>query len=262
MAVDPAAAAGFSQGAEAYARGRPGYAPEALDWLVAALRLSAQAQVLDLAAGTGKLTAQLVQQGFEVVAVEPLAEMRAQLSSKMPNIDTRAGTAEQLPLADAAVDAVFCGEAFHWFDASAALLEIARTLRPSGGLALLWNRPQFTDALWGASWGALIAPHVARTNAAARWLSGEWQAAFGGAGPFGELTTMVFDHVHRVDRAGFVAQTGSMSFIASLPGEERAEVLAGVAALAEEIAGANADGEIELRYRTEAHWARPALAAP
>jgi SAM-dependent methyltransferase len=257
VAIDPAAASGFSQGAEAYARGRPGYAGEAIDWLLAELALTRGARVLDLAAGTGKLTAQLVDRGLDVIAVEPIEEMRAQLRRALPAVEALDGTAESLPLPDAAVAATFVGEAFHWFDAAIAIAEIARVVQPGGGVALLWNRPELTDVPWGPRWGAIIGPHFQATSASSRWLSREQvRDVFGAPGPFDELASRHFDNVHEVDREGFVAQTASMSFIANLPEVERTDALRRIAALADDIAGE--DGSIAMRYRTEAYRARRA----
>ena len=125
----------FDRAAEEYERGRPGYADAALD----ALGLPADSVVLDLAAGTGKLTRQLVPRFARVIAVEPLDGMRAQLERVVPGAEALVGTAESIPLDDDSVDAVFVAEAFHWFGTSAALDEIARVLRPGGTLAVLFN---------------------------------------------------------------------------------------------------------------------------
>jgi SAM-dependent methyltransferase len=126
-------ATSFGARAAEYERGRPGYPEAALRWC---LPLRGR-QVLDLGAGTGKLTRGLLALGLEVTAVEPLAEMRARIPS---GARTLAGTAEAIPLPEASVDAVFAGQAFHWFDHDRALAEIVRVLRPAGTVALLWNR--------------------------------------------------------------------------------------------------------------------------
>jgi SAM-dependent methyltransferase len=129
-------ATSFGSVAEDYARARPGYPREAVRW---ALEHAPGAEVLDLAAGTGKLTAAILDAGAGVVAVEPLDGMRAQLQLAFPDVRVLAGSAENIPLADDSVDAVMVGQAFHWFDAAAALDEIARVLRPGGVLAPMWN---------------------------------------------------------------------------------------------------------------------------
>src|SRR3954470_5113900 len=137
--VDPLASAGFARAATSYDRGRPGYPDEAIDRVWEGLRLDGRAEVLDLAAGTGKLTRALLPRAARVIAVEPLREMRAALAVALPEVAAVDATAEQLPLEDGAVDAVGVGEAFHWFANEHALAEIARVLRPGGGPAMLWN---------------------------------------------------------------------------------------------------------------------------
>jgi ubiquinone/menaquinone biosynthesis C-methylase UbiE len=126
----------FEQVADAYERSRPQYAPGALAWLAQRLPLK---RVLDLAAGTGKLTRQLVPLAKSVVAVEPGDQMRAVLERVLPEVESLAGSAEAIPLPDGSVDAITVAQAFHWFDVDAALAEMHRVLRPRGGFAVLWN---------------------------------------------------------------------------------------------------------------------------
>jgi SAM-dependent methyltransferase len=134
----------FGAVAEAYERARPLYAEDALAWLRERLPL---VRVLDLGAGTGKLTRQLAALGADVVAVEPDAEMRAVFARTVPGVEVRAGSAEEIPLADESVDTVTAGQAFHWFDLERALPEIHRVLRTGGGVALLWNEWDDDDPL-------------------------------------------------------------------------------------------------------------------
>jgi SAM-dependent methyltransferase len=126
----------FGAVAVEYERARPSYPPAAARWLVEA---APGHQVIDLAAGTGKLTRVLTGLGYDVTAVEPLAGMRAQLEAAVPGVRVLEGTAEAIPAADETADAVLVAQAFHWFDAPAALDEIARVLRPGGVLGMLWN---------------------------------------------------------------------------------------------------------------------------
>ncbi|MHC9291637.1 class I SAM-dependent methyltransferase [Mycobacterium sp. LTG2003] len=125
----------FGSEAAAYERGRPSYPPEAIDWL-----LPAHAHdVLDLGAGTGKLTTRLVERGLDVVAVDPIAEMLELLSNSLPDTPALLGTAEEIPLPDNSVDAVLVAQAWHWFDPELAVKEVSRVLRPGGRLGLVWN---------------------------------------------------------------------------------------------------------------------------
>ncbi|BBY57377.1 class I SAM-dependent methyltransferase [Mycolicibacterium sarraceniae] len=125
----------FGSEAAAYERGRPSYPPQAIDWLLP----PGARDVLDLGAGTGKLTTRLVERGLDVVAVDPLAEMLELLSSALPGTPALLGTAEQIPLPDNSVDAVLVAQAWHWFDPEQAASEVARVLRPGGQLGLVWN---------------------------------------------------------------------------------------------------------------------------
>ena len=138
-AIHQAAAEGYTAKAEAYIRGRPEYPAAVQDWLRDDLALGAGKTVLDLGAGTGKFLPHLRATGAAVIAVEPVPAMRAQLTQRNPGIEAMAGTAEDIPLADGAVDAIVCAQAFHWFANPAALAEIHRVLKPGGALGLIWN---------------------------------------------------------------------------------------------------------------------------
>jgi SAM-dependent methyltransferase len=125
----------FGAEAAAYERGRPSYPPEAIDWLLP----PGTRNVLDLGAGTGKLTTRLVERGLDVVAVDPLAEMLELLQSSLPNTPALLGTAEDIPLEDNSVDAVLVAQAWNWVDPEQAIPEVTRVLRPGGRLGLVWN---------------------------------------------------------------------------------------------------------------------------
>ncbi len=130
----------FGAVAAAYAEHRPGYPAAALDWALAPVAGSASGArtLLDLGAGTGKLTTALLGRGA-VIAVEPDPAMLAELRRRLPDVDAREGSAESIPLPTGSVDAVLVGQAWHWFDTGRALPELARVLRPGGVLAALWN---------------------------------------------------------------------------------------------------------------------------
>ncbi|PWI43540.1 class I SAM-dependent methyltransferase [Streptomyces sp. ICBB 8177] len=132
-------ASSFGAKAGAYAEHRPDYPREAVNWLLEPVAGRSAPKVLDLAAGTGKLTAVLLDMGLDVVAVEPDAGMLDQLRRELPGVPAHRGTAESIPAEDASFDAVLVGQAFHWFDPERALPEIARVLRPGGVLGALWN---------------------------------------------------------------------------------------------------------------------------
>ena len=210
--------------------------------------LGAGAAVLDLAAGTGKLTRPLAAAGLDVTAVEPVAEMRAVLPPPVPALD---GTAEAIPLGDATVDAVTVAQAFHWFDGEAALPEIARVLRPDGLLALFWNRRVDEDDVNRAI-EALVAPH--RGDAPAH-RSGAWRAAFERSESFEPLEERVFPNAQELDADGLEARVGSISFISALDASQRAAVLERARALAGE-------GTVTVPYRTEVQTWRRRASAP
>ena len=217
----------------------------------------AGSHVVDLAAGTGRLTRELVGAGAAVTAVEPLEEMRALIRDAR----TLSGAAESMPLPDDSADAVFVAEAFHWFDAPRALREIARVLRPGGGLALLWNVGQPQDEQpWRAEVVDLIRhvyyhPEGRRTPAAsgndpsddqARWRTGPgWEL-------FEPLTLRSFDHVQRLSADDYVTLVSSWSFVGALPDTERAELLDAVrAALAK-----HGVDSFDQRWRTDLYLTR------
>lgn len=230
--VHRAAAVGFARSADAYERARPDYPPDAIGWLAQRLGLHSGATVVDLAAGTGKLTRPLLQTGARVLAVEPLAEMRAAIGPPAQVVD---GTAERMPLPTASADAVTVGQAFHWFDGDAALTEIHRVLRPGGALALVWNRRPLEHPLHAAI-EAILAPH--RGDAPAHG-TGAWRTAFEHATSFGPLQERSFRNAQLLD-------ADALSFVAALDRDERERVLAEIRALA-------ADGPVQLPLVTEVH---------
>jgi SAM-dependent methyltransferase len=129
----------FESVAAEYERHRPGYPEEALRWATEQLGLDPGAHVLDIGAGTGKLTRRLVSLGYDVVAVEPGAPMLDELRAAVPEAEAREASAESIPVRDETVDAAFAGQAYHWFDRERALPELQRVIKPGGGLVLLWN---------------------------------------------------------------------------------------------------------------------------
>lgn len=238
--VHRAAAQGFARSADAYERGRPGYPDEAIGFLVD--RLPRGATVLDLAAGTGKLTRPLLEAGLDVVAVEPVKEMREGLPAAARALD---GTAEGIPVESGSLSAVTVGQAFHWFDGDAALAEIARVLHTDGLLALFWNRRVEDDPVNRAI-DAIVDPH--RGDVPTHRGDG-WRAAFERTPLFGPLEERVFDNAQRLDADGLEARVASISFIAALDPAERARILGDVRAIA-------GSGTVTVPYRTEVQLCR------
>jgi SAM-dependent methyltransferase len=248
--VDALAREGFGRGAEAYERGRPAYPRRAVAWVCAQLGVAAGDRILDLGAGTGKL-GRLVRElsGAEVIAVEPVAEMRAIAAAH--GLDALDGTAEHLPAANGSVENVLCGEAFHWFDARHALGEIARVLRNGGGIGLLWNVHRWDrDAAWVRAVEALLAPHSDR-RPQTRYSSGRWRVAFELDRRWAPLKQRSFRHEQHLSPAGLVDHVGSVAYVAALPENERSALLAEVAEIADLLPGG-----IDIPYRTDVYVTR------
>lgn len=245
--IHETAAAGFEVAAADYEANRADYPEPAVDRLIQELEIRAGARILDLAAGTGKLTRMLVPTGAQVVAVEPVEAMRRACADAVPGVPVVAGTAEALPFGNATLDGVVVGQAFRWFDGQAALREIHRVLRPAGRLALLWNlRNETVD--WVRRLGQIVAPHERGTPG----MTGEWHRAFAATDLFGSLHRLRFPHEQRLDQEGLARRVASMSFIARLPRDEREGILQEVRALGREAAGE--DGAVLLPYDTDLYW--------
>jgi SAM-dependent methyltransferase len=208
--------------------------------------------VLDLAAGTGKLTGALLGHAGRVVAVEPSEPMLDALRARLPEVEALAGTAEAIPLADGEADAVVVGEAFHWFETRTATREIARVLRPGGWLGLLWNRERWDEAElpWLDAFSMLVAPYRRAAGAFPVDDEATWKREVAATGVFRRFERFDVDHVHRVGPEAFLALVSSWTWIATLPEPRRGAVLAAVEDIAMRA------GELALPYRTEVQWAR------
>jgi SAM-dependent methyltransferase len=233
-------ASSFGAAAAAYERGRPPYPPEAIDWLLP----EGAPRVLDLGAGTGKLTRQLTERGLDVTAVEPSAGMREQLAGAVPGVAVHAGSAEEIPLPDGCVDAVLVAQAWHWVDPSRAVPEVARVLVPGGRLGLVWNmRDERED--WVAELGRIL-HDPGEHHRPDRGIIGP---------PFGPVEHRDVEWTHRLSRDELIDLAASRSYVITMPDQERAAVLAGVAHLADrQLAAAGAD-ELVLPYVTECYRA-------
>jgi len=253
MAIHESAAKGFSAGADAYERGRPSYSPDAIAKLVEELRIGPGTRVLDLAAGTGKLTRQLVDTGAELVAVEPIAEMRAKLVAAVPTAEALDGTAEAIPLPNHSVDAVVVGQAFHWFDGVRAVSEIRRVLRPTGAVGMIWQARD-PRAQWIRRLEAII---DAADDGHPRFRTGEWREAFERVALFDPIETAVFDTVQRGDPETIVDRVASISYVAAMPEDRREVVLDEVRELLATDSETAGLGTIELPYRAHVYWTGP-----
>jgi SAM-dependent methyltransferase len=234
----------FGRVAAEYERGRPGYPPEAIEWLLGDQPL----EVLDLGAGTGKLTQALLAAGHRVTAVEPLDEMRAILGSQLPAARALAGSAEQLPLADASMDAVAVGSAFHWFDESAALAEISRVLRPAGALGLLGNAFDVSST-WVAHVREILGPPAIERP-------GHWPSVVDLRERFADVEDREFPHEQRIDRAGLRDLASSRSRLALMDEDQRASVLAGLDRLWEQEPELLGRTDVLLPWRTRVRRCR------
>jgi SAM-dependent methyltransferase len=242
---------GFDRAAETYERARPDYPAAAVRHLGRVLHLGPGRTVVDLGSGTGKFTRALAPLGAARVAVEPTPGMRRVFSRAVPDVAVIDGTAESIPLPDGFADAVVCAQAFHWFRPRPALREIARVLRPGGGLGLVWNTRD--ESL---PWSRKISRIVARY----RWMSPasrsrRWRPAFRAPdSPFGPLHAARFSHSQRGTPEMFVARTLSVSVIANLPPAQQDAVAAEVREVLRNDPSIGNRREIELPYRTEVYW--------
>jgi SAM-dependent methyltransferase len=244
--------AGFADAAEAYERGRPGYPPPVVERVVAELGVGSGARVLDLGAGTGKLTRPLLAAGLDVVAVEPLAGMRAALAAGVGADRARDGRAEAIPLPDASLDGAVSADAFHWFDGARAAAELHRVLRPGAGLVLTWligaheTGPLEHARALERELTAVLEPLWERARHPSIKLGrrGEAIAAHGGFAPVRRAEVAFED---AVDRDGFVAWLASFSVVGALPGDEREAFLERMAASFDR----HAEGTLTRRWRAD-----------
>jgi SAM-dependent methyltransferase len=208
----------FDRVADVYERARPTYPNDAVDWLADRLGIGARSTVLDLGAGTGKLTRALVPRAGRVIAVEPGPEMLAQLRLAVPDAEAMLGAAEAIPLPDGAVDAVVCGQSFHWFRLDEALPEIGRVLRARGGLGLIWNRRDPDDPVQSEI-TKLLEPFVPPGR-----LPIEAPVAAFVKRTFGEVATHAVRFDEELDADRLVDRIASTSFVAAAPDARRREL--------------------------------------
>lgn len=241
---------GFERAAETYERGRPDYPRAAVRCLVRELGLGPRRTVVELGSGTGKLTRALRPTGAAVVAVEPTPGMRRVFERELPSVAVLDGVAEAIPLPDAFADAVVSAQAFHWFRGGPALREIARVLRPGGGLGLLWNVREepfpFTRRLSAVidRYGG-TAPHYREKR---------WMAAFARRPRrFAPLRQRSFRHHQLATPAAVVRRVLSISFVAALPLREQRAVGREVRAILAGDPATAGRAVVDLPYRTDVY---------
>ena len=229
----------FGKAASDYTVGRPSYPPEAVRWAAGGCD-----SALDIAAGTGKLTAILSRVVEDVVALEPQHQMVLRLRGELPKVPVAEAVAEALPVADASVDLVTVAQAFHWFDEERVAPEIARVLRPDGGLALLWNvRDQRVS--WVAEINVIAGSDNSQaTRARLRKLRG-----------FSPFEVRKFEMVQEMDRHSLVALVRSRSSVASLPAQARDRVVTRVERLCDEHPDLAGRPRFSMPYVTEVYRA-------
>jgi SAM-dependent methyltransferase len=251
LSLHDVAAAGFGSEADAYERARPSYPSEAVAWLADALRVAPGRTVVDLAAGTGKLTRLLAPFGADLYAVEPVDGMRAHLASTVPGVPTLSALAEALPFTPSSVDAITVAQAFHWFDAHAALREFHRVLAPGGRVGLIWNARDrsvpWVDAVWSI---------MDRVERRAPWRDhDEWRGtAFVDQPWFTPLTEATFHQEQLLTHDELVDRVRSVSHVAVLPAAEQRAVLDEVRAVLERDPATAAREVVSLPYRVDAYW--------
>jgi ubiquinone/menaquinone biosynthesis C-methylase UbiE len=253
--IHEAAAKGFERGAAEYEKGRPGYPQELVDRFVELSGLGPGKVVVDIGAGTGKFTRMLVPTGATVIAVEPVAAMRAQLAESVPGVEILDGTSESLPLPDASADVVTAAQAAHWFEGRAAFADIARVLGPGGTVGLVWNT---RDKAW--PWTEPIDELMARVAGDAprfRQADDRWTTALAANDDFDEVRLEEFTNAATHDLDSMLARVSSVSYVSALPDDRRAALLDELTTILREGPMAAAEGDTFVEpYRTELYWCR------
>ncbi|GAA1438453.1 class I SAM-dependent methyltransferase [Leifsonia poae] len=232
----------FDKAADVYEAARPGYPAEAVAWLLEGV----SGPVLDLGAGTGKLTRSVLDRGFDAVAVDPSPAMLGVLAEALPEVDTRVGSGERIPLDDASVGAVVAGQAWHWVDPAVAVPEVARVLRPGGTLGLVWNfRDESVD--WVRELGQLMQTETAYASDEAPPVVGP---------PFAEIERHDVRWVQPMTVDGMLDLARSRSYFITKDADTQAAVIASLRRLASEHPDLAGRDVFELPYVTECYRAR------
>jgi SAM-dependent methyltransferase len=247
--VHPAATQGYGRAADIYARARPSYPGAAVDWLLAELR--EPSQVVEVGAGTGKFTAQLVERKIKVLAVEPVAAMRDLLATLGPLVTPLDARAENLPLETGSVDSLVASQSLHWAEVSVALAEFHRVLHPAGAIGLIWN---FRDVAvpWQRDLDALLSELRGR---APHSRDGRWERAVKGSA-FEPTASKTWRWSATTDESGVLGRVRSVSYVAALPEDAQRRVDERVLDLLGEHGLNSSETPIEFPYLTEAYVLR------
>jgi len=216
--VHETAAIGYARDTDRYHRGRPSYHPEIIERVASRY---GQNGVVELGAGTGILTRQLIDLGVPVIALEPVISMRTTLSGTVPEADVRVGSAENIPLPDNSVDTIIAGQAFHWFDPPAALDEIVRVLRPEGHLVTVWN-VRDESIRWVAEYSKVIEQYAVN---APRYRDMNWRRAINADHRLGPVDEARVANPQVISAHGVIDRVLSTSFIAALAPDRQQDVV-------------------------------------
>jgi len=244
----------FGAHAEAYERARPAWPEDAVRWLVP----EGAQLVVELGAGTGKLTRAVAALGVRVVAVEPDPRMFAVL--RRLGLEGVEGSAEAIPLGGGVADAVVAGSSLHWFELELALPEIHRVLRPGGRFGFGWNHRDDRHPAIARMGEAVYAAQARRPGP--RWRSRDWPAELTANGLFRDVEQALFEHVHELPREALRDHLLSYSGVAALPEDERRRVLSQVAGLLDSDESVSGDGTLRLPFVVTAYRATRAGPLP
>ncbi len=252
MGIHEVAARGFDSAAALYEAARPGYPRLVIDRLIEGLSLTPDSLLVDVAAGTGKLTRLLAERDTNPIALEPVLGMRSELRRTAPEIPIVAAMAEALPFRTASIDAVTVAQAFHWFDNPTSHHQLARVIRPGGKLALLWNardrQVAWVDAIWSI---------MDRIERHAPWRNHESaRSANGRTIPgFSAFERSEFVHDHEVTREQVIQRIASVSHVAILPEKQHSAVLEEVASILDTNPDTRGKPTLAITYRVDCFMA-------
>lgn len=245
-------ARGFTRGAGSYERSRPGYPPGVVRFAQRTFHLGPGSTIVDLAAGTGKLTRALLPTRARIIAIEPLSAMRRQFRQAVPSVRVRPGTAERTGLPSASADLVTVGQAFHWFDAEKALREIHRILRPGGGLMVVYNWRDERGG-WRRAINRLAREYDYRTVPHHRdW--GGWKPRLMRDPGLTRARVARFRHAQRLTRRLVEDRYLSISYLAALPPARKAEFLRRLRQVLANAPSSRGRRVLLMTYTTRVHW--------